>query len=234
MGRHVGAVVVAGGLVVGVVRSHNLAEGGRSLTITPVTAIEQLPAQDAVDLWGALGVTPALRGCRFSRVLTEPAPWCRHGSSSFGAEGIQLDFTGRDKELEDLHDSLTGEDPAPVVLYGLGGVGKTQLAIEYLDAHGRELNVVWMIRGDRPDVLAADFAALGVALGLPRPDEPDIEAELATVLTWLNSNPGWLLLFDNIDTKESMKEVNRLLPEARHGRLVITSQISSCRPGTAG
>jgi hypothetical protein len=51
-----GAVVVAGDLVVGVVRSHNLAAGGQSLTVTPLTAIEQLPPELRDAFWKALGV----------------------------------------------------------------------------------------------------------------------------------------------------------------------------------
>ena len=51
-----GAVVVAGDLVVGVVRSHNLAAGGQSLTVTPVTAVDQLPGETREKVWDALGI----------------------------------------------------------------------------------------------------------------------------------------------------------------------------------
>ena len=51
-----GAGVVASGLLVGVVRSHNLAAGGQSLTVTPLTAIGELPAGRARQFWDALGV----------------------------------------------------------------------------------------------------------------------------------------------------------------------------------
>ncbi len=51
-----GAVVVADNLVVGVVRSHNLAAGGQSLTVTPVTAIDLLPDEIRRRFWDALGV----------------------------------------------------------------------------------------------------------------------------------------------------------------------------------
>lgn len=56
-----GAVVVAGELVVGVVRSHNMAAGGQSLTVTPLTAIEQLPRELQDAFWKALGVTDPSR-----------------------------------------------------------------------------------------------------------------------------------------------------------------------------
>jgi WD40 repeat protein len=52
-----GAGVVAGSLVLGVVRSHNLAAGGQSLTVTPLTAIDKLPEALRKQFWAALGVT---------------------------------------------------------------------------------------------------------------------------------------------------------------------------------
>lgn len=51
-----GAVVVAGEFVIGVVRSHNVAEGGLSLTVTPLTAIEALPDEIKEQFWTSLGV----------------------------------------------------------------------------------------------------------------------------------------------------------------------------------
>jgi KAP family P-loop domain len=51
-----GAAVLAGELVLGVVRSHNLAEGGQSLTVTPLTAIDSLPHEIRERFWAALGV----------------------------------------------------------------------------------------------------------------------------------------------------------------------------------
>jgi tetratricopeptide (TPR) repeat protein len=221
-----GAVVTAGGMVLGVVRSHNLAAGGRSLTVTPVTAVERLPEDDVTRFWAALGVTdphglpvlPAVEGSTASvasRIV------------ELRGRGHRLDFTGREREMSELHEHLTGEQRMPLVLHGLGGVGKTQLAIEYVDLHAREMNVVWMVRGDRIDVLTADLAALGDELGLSSPEKPDIEAELAAVRKWLNRNPGWLLLIDNVDNTICRDEVDRLLPESRTGRVLITSRIAA-------
>lgn len=51
-----GAVVTTDDFIIGVVRSHNLAEGARSLTVTPVDAIASLPEDEATQFWAALGV----------------------------------------------------------------------------------------------------------------------------------------------------------------------------------
>jgi hypothetical protein len=98
-----GAGVVAGNLVIGVVRSHNLAAGGQSLTVTPVTAVDQLPAGVREQFWDALGVAdpgllPALPGGAAGRARIV----------ELRGRGHRLDFTGRVDELALLDDLLTG------------------------------------------------------------------------------------------------------------------------------
>ena len=122
---------------------------------------------------------------------------------------------------------MTGPDAAPVVLYGLGGVGKSQLAVEYAYVHQHELSVTWAVRGDRPSVLAADLAALGVLVGAADAREPDIEVQLAAVRIWFASHPGWLLLLDNVDDPAALPTVHQLLPSAPGGRVIVTSRISA-------
>ena len=86
-----GAVVVAGDLVVGVVRSHNLAAGGQSLTLTPVTAVDQLPEPVRQRFWDALGVAdPA----RLPVLPDRSATWPGHVTELRGY-GHLLDFAGR-------------------------------------------------------------------------------------------------------------------------------------------
>jgi len=57
-------------------------------------------------------------------------------------------FTGRDRELAEIHEALHSPDtPLPgrrtVVLHGLGGIGKTQLAIQYAYIHQKDYTSVW-------------------------------------------------------------------------------------------
>ena len=216
-----GAVVVAGDLVIGVVRSHNLAAGGQSLTVTPLTAIDSLPAGLRRQFWQALGVTYPDR----LPLLPDTAATSPGRVVELRGRGHLLELAGRDDELARLHVLLAGEQAAPVVLYGLGGVGKSQLAVEYAHARRDELSVVWMLRADDSSVLASDLAALGVQVGAADAAEPDIDVQLTAARSWLASHPGWLLIIDNVDDPAVLQAVHRLLPDTRLGRVIITSRI---------
>ena len=60
----------------------------------------------------------------------------------------------------------TGASPRMVVLCGLGGVGKTSVAVEYAHRHLSEFGVVWQFSAEEPAVLAAGFGDLAAALGV--------------------------------------------------------------------
>src|SRR6266566_9136218 len=80
-------------------------------------------------------------------------------------------FIGREKELADLRSYLLADSAAligqPVqAVYGLGGVGKTELAAEYAHRFRDEYDLVWWIRAEREDGIAAALIGLGTRLGL--------------------------------------------------------------------
>ena len=107
-------------------------------------------------------------------------------------------FTGRGDLLEALHGS--GGETRPVVLAqvlrGLGGIGKTQLALEYAYRYGGTYRLVWWVRAEEPEVLASDYAALAQALQLPQHTAQDQPAIIAAVRQWLERHEGWLLILD--------------------------------------
>ena len=107
--------------------------------------------------------------------------------------------------------------PGIVALCGLGGTGKTSVALEYAHQHLADCKVVWQFAAEEPIALAAGFSELGAQLGAR-----DVHSDpIANVHAALADRADWLLIFDNSPDPEAIK---RLLPPAGGGRVVITSQ----------
>jgi len=132
-------------------------------------------------------------------------------------------FTGRESLLADLRKALTSGQPAALTqaISGLGGVGKTQLAVEYAYRHAAEYDVVWWVRAEEPATLPSDYAGLAGELGLPEEDAPEQRVVVQAVRRWLGQNAGWLLVFDNAP---GPAEVHDYLPQAAMGHVLITSR----------
>ena len=132
-------------------------------------------------------------------------------------------FTGREGLLDDLRAALTSGRPAAVTqaISGLGGVGKSQLALEYAYRHASEYQVVWWIRSEEAAGLASDYAGLAVELGLKEAGASDQRLVREAVRRWLEQNDGWLLVFDNAP---GQPEVESYLPRGTTGHVLVTSR----------
>jgi hypothetical protein len=127
-------------------------------------------------------------------------------------------FTGREELLDELHRKLAH---GRLVLTGMGGVGKTQVALEYAYHHAHEFDLVWWLRAEEPTTLQADYAALAEPLGLPEAQESELAVVTYAVRRELSRRPDrWLLVFDNATEP---KEVLPLLAEG-NGHVLITSR----------
>jgi len=134
-------------------------------------------------------------------------------------------FTGRDEILGSLRAGLASSVTVvlPHALQGMGGVGKTQVAIEYAYRYRSEYDVVWWIPADQPPLVRSSLAALAPHLGLPPATATGIEDAAAAVLDALRrGNPydRWLLIFDNADQPEDLNEV---IPRGP-GDVLVTSR----------
>ncbi|GGU62722.1 FxSxx-COOH system tetratricopeptide repeat protein [Lentzea flava] len=105
-------------------------------------------------------------------------------------------FTGRVESLDRLAEALrSGSTVSVHSLHGMGGVGKTQIAVEYAHRFASRFDVVWWIPAEQPTLIPDHLAELGVALGLDADPPPTV----AQVLAALRSRQRWLLVFDNAD-----------------------------------
>jgi tetratricopeptide (TPR) repeat protein len=132
-------------------------------------------------------------------------------------------FTGREELLNELHQKLRSGEPAALVqaIHGLGGAGKTQIALEYAYRHRSAYRVVWWVRAEQPALLAGDYAALAPEVGLKEQDAAEQAVITEAVRRWLDQESDWLLIFDNA---ESSSYVRDYLPPSRTGHVIITSR----------
>ena len=139
-------------------------------------------------------------------------------------------LTGREQLLADLDALLSGGDrggPRLVALCGLGGAGKTSVALEYAHRHLPLVGVAWQFAAEDPAVLAAGFGDLAAELGAR--EVADARDPVASVHAALAAYPAqWLLVFDNVPERAS---VLGFLPPAGPGRVLITCQNPAWPPG---
>jgi len=137
-------------------------------------------------------------------------------------------FTGREEHLANLKAALSSGRPAALTqaIHGLGGVGKTQLALEYAYRNAAEYDIVWWVRSEEPATLASDYASLANALDLPEKEATDQELIIKAVKQWLEQNPKWLLVFDNV---KDPADVRNYIPQGKTGHVIITSRNTNWR-----
>lgn len=137
-------------------------------------------------------------------------------------------FRGRAAALAALRQALAGGGATavtqPQAIHGLGGVGKTQLAVAHAYAHAADYDAVLWAAADTPATLRSSLAALAVPLELPEREAAEEAAQVAAVERWLGTNRRWLLVLDNADTPEAAAAVVTASPKLRAGHVIVTSR----------
>jgi tetratricopeptide (TPR) repeat protein len=133
-------------------------------------------------------------------------------------------FVGRKLLFDRLRSALVSNKTTALIqskaITGSGGMGKTQLALEYAYRHIDEYGVIWWIRSEETAVLAEDYASLAIRLGLlEKADKTDAQIDAAR--RWLEDNVGWLLIFDNA---RRPGDLNKYLPKIGTGHVIVTSR----------
>ena len=132
-------------------------------------------------------------------------------------------FTGRDEALASLRTNLETSKRAGLTqaLRGMGGVGKTQMAVEYAYRYRDRYRAVLWVSADTEITIKTSLVEIGMKLGLVDPRDPDHNRAVAAVKKWCDRNSRWLLVFDNADHPQLLKP---FLPFAPQGHILVTSR----------
>jgi tetratricopeptide (TPR) repeat protein len=144
-------------------------------------------------------------------------------------------FKGRDEFLEQLRSVLVNKPThiaavtAKQAIHGLGGVGKTRVAVEYAKRFSHEYTALLFITADSEASLKTNLANLcgAMVLNLPEQSAREQEVQVAAAIRWLREQSGWFLIVDNVDTPEAATAAEELLQKLDSGHVVITSRLSN-------
>lgn len=194
------------------------------------------------DVAIAIGAPDAKMVGKWERGVTVPSPHYRRKLEAlFGKSGRELGFanrgeipfwyvpyrqnlffTGREALLLQLHTLFASQKTAfPLALCGLGGMGKTQTALEYAYRYHQDYHTVAWLRAYSREVLEADVAALAAVLNLTEKQERNQQVIMDALTRWFSMMKHWLLIIDNAD---DLALLDDFLPTPSQGHILLTTR----------
>ena len=133
-------------------------------------------------------------------------------------------FLGRESELAQVRGHLRGGHSQPQAISGFGGIGKTQLALEYAYRYRRDYQMVLWARAESIEALVSSYVAVASLLQLPEREAKEQNITVQAVKTWLQTHQDWLLILDNADELALLPD---FLPPSLGGHLLLTTQAAA-------
>ncbi|GHO56521.1 helix-turn-helix domain-containing protein [Ktedonobacter robiniae] len=134
-------------------------------------------------------------------------------------------FTGREEVLHHLHELLNREHTTALTqswaISGLGGIGKTQIALEYAYQYRQDYHYIFWVSAATRESLFADIVTIMDQLQLPERNEQDQKKVVTAVKQWFASHQEWLLILDNAD---DITIVPDFVPTKRSGHMLLTTR----------
>jgi cellulose biosynthesis protein BcsQ len=169
----------------------------------------------------SLDLRPSVSGPVSMTGFTARFPGARPPAWSVPARNAS--FTGRAALLEKLRDSLSIGSAVvkPLALHGMGGIGKTQVALEYAHRFMADYDLVWWISAQQEELIDGALADVAAELGIRYGDNIDDTADaVREALRRGQPFARWLLIFDNADDPDTL---TAHLPQG-DGHVLITSR----------
>jgi tetratricopeptide (TPR) repeat protein len=134
-------------------------------------------------------------------------------------------FTGRETLLQQVHEHFLQKATAALTqsqaITGLGGIGKTQTAVEYAYRYKDDYRFVLWANATNQVTLTEGFVKIARVLQLPEREEPDLSIVVEAVKHWLTTSDRWLLILDNAD---DFALITDFLPSGDKGHLLFTTR----------
>jgi tetratricopeptide (TPR) repeat protein/transcriptional regulator with XRE-family HTH domain len=152
-------------------------------------------------------------------------------------------FTGRDELLQQLDQYLAPPErmasagsrrvalTQPHAVTGLGGIGKTQIAVEYAyrsSELGRYTHTLWVNAATKESILASFVEIAALLPAFAGRNETDQSKLIEAVKRWLEQcKQPWLLIFDNVDHDGDLPAIRKYLPQRGYGSVLLTTRASA-------
>lgn len=136
------------------------------------------------------------------------------------------------EDFDEEEDDIPLERYLPQALVGLGGIGKTQIAVEYAYRYKQEYHTIILLNASDPVTLEGRYADLARKDFLDLPGK-DVKAQVKKVREWFASSylTRWLFIFDNVDSPETLNYIfDDLLPQQYYGHVILTTRMHDVRP----